>query len=132
MKSLLVHYKNKYPDAKVTLSAGSLTVEQDGKMLVYMERNAHGQFVCKSEEYGCEEAHDLTPIAKECRHLGLCKESHKVIKDSKHDERKEACEAEPERFYDESKGYRVARSEEEAKNYVASEAPAPAKKAKKK
>lgn len=72
MKSYAVHYKNKYPDCSVQSSENSLNVySKDGDHLISLERNGHGQWVDRSEENGCSDKHDLSPIPKETRRFKL-------------------------------------------------------------
>lgn len=86
MNSLVVHYKNKYPGAEVRSSESGLDVYMDGKHMVALRKNGAGQFVCRSEELGCEHKHSLAPIPKDAR---LYKEiDGKISKDEKFEERK--------------------------------------------
>lgn len=91
MKSLIVHYKNKYPGAKVIASEDALDVHlKDGSHAVAMRKNGAGQLVCVSEELGCSDRHDLAPIPKDSR-------VHKVIdgkigRDEKAEEREKSRE----------------------------------------
>ena len=67
-KSYAVHYKNKYPDCKIESSDSSFSVfSKDGQHLIKLAKNGAGQLIDESEEYGCEEKHDLSPIPKESR-----------------------------------------------------------------
>lgn len=73
MKQWIVHYMNKYPDAKVIASENSLDVHlKDGSHAVAVRKNGAGQWVCQSEELGCLFRHDLSPIPKDSR-------VHKVV-----------------------------------------------------
>lgn len=77
MKSYVVHYKNKYPGAKVISSEDALDVFcADDRHRVALRKNGAGQFVCVSEEMGCDDSHDLAPIPKNAR-------VHKLYKDGK-------------------------------------------------
>lgn len=68
MKSLVVHYKNKYPDCMVNSSENSLDVYSvHGAHLVAVRKNGAGQVYDASAELGCVEKHDLSPICKESR-----------------------------------------------------------------
>lgn len=71
-KPYAVHYKNKYPDCQVRTSGSSLDVySKEGHHLVSLRINGAGQLVDVSEEEGCEERHDLSPIPKESRRFKL-------------------------------------------------------------
>ncbi len=71
-KPYVVHYKNKYPDCQVRTSDSSLDVySKEGHHLVSLRKNGAGQLVDVSEEEGCEERHDLSPIPKESRRFKL-------------------------------------------------------------
>jgi hypothetical protein len=68
MKSWAVHYKNKYPGARVFASDDACDVySADGEHLVAVRRAGHGGWVDVSEEMGCRDRHDLAPIPKEAR-----------------------------------------------------------------
>lgn len=69
MKSFVVHYKNKYPGAKVSHSDDSLDVySADGsEHYVALRKNGAGQILDVSEEMGCRDRHDLAPIPKAAR-----------------------------------------------------------------
>lgn len=68
MKSLILHYKNKYPGGSVRASDQALDVySSSGEHVVALRKNGAGQMVCVSEEYGLRDAHDLAPIPKDAR-----------------------------------------------------------------
>lgn len=92
MKSLMVHYKNKYHDGEVRMSESSLDAyDSSGRHCVALRKNGAGQFVDQSKELGCEHEHDLSPIPKDARLYKQCPKSGHVIKDEKHDERKKVA-----------------------------------------
>ena len=73
MKSLIVHYKNKYPGAHVQASDNSLDVyDSSGEHVVALRKNGAGMLVDASEEFGCPDRHCLAPIPKNAR-------VHKII-----------------------------------------------------
>lgn len=87
MKSLYVHYMNKYPGGRVAMSESSLDVYcAEGKHRVALRKNGAGQWLCNSEEFGCEDSHDLAPIPKDARVHKLFKDG-KIGKDELHAER---------------------------------------------
>lgn len=68
MKAWVVHYMNKYPDAKVIASDNSLDVHlKDGTHAVSVVKNGAGQWHDQSAEMGCRDRHDLSPIPKDAR-----------------------------------------------------------------
>lgn len=68
MKSLVLHYKNKYPNGRVSFTDSSLDVySESGEHVVAMRKNGAGQMICVSEEYGLRDRHDLAPIPKDSR-----------------------------------------------------------------
>lgn len=86
MKSLAVHYKNKYPNGKIFESETSLDVyNASGDHCVSMEKNGAGQWVDRSEAKGCLHKHDLAPIPKDARLYKVVGGS--VVKDEKYAER---------------------------------------------
>lgn len=92
MKSLYVHYINKYPGGRVIQSESSLDVySQSGEHVVAMRKNGAGQMVCVSEEYGLRDRHSLEPIPKESRIFKV--RDGKVALDEKAEERKESMKA---------------------------------------
>lgn len=103
MKALFVHYKNKYPGGRIEFGDDYLDVyDADGAHRVSLHKNGAGQLVCRSEQLGCVDKHDLSPIPKESRlwKVGkkdvLDKEGKKVgeleavVKDEKYDQRLES------------------------------------------
>lgn len=86
MRNIAVHYKNKYPGAVVEYSDDRLDVYSGEYHLVALRKNGAGQWVDKSEEIGCMERHDLSPIPKDAR---VFKEvDGKISLDEKADERR--------------------------------------------
>lgn len=67
MKAYVVHYKNKFPGCHIVESEGAIDVYGDGGHLVSLRKNGAGQWEDKSEENGCVERHDLSPIPKDAR-----------------------------------------------------------------
>lgn len=68
MKSLVLHYKNKYPKGQVRFSDDSLDVySASGEHVIAMRRNGAAQLVDVSSEYGLRDCHDLAPIPKDSR-----------------------------------------------------------------
>lgn len=87
MKSLVVHYKNKYPGGRVSLSDSALDVYNvDGDLCVSLRKNGAGQWVDQSEEMGARDKHCLSPIPKEARVFKLHADG-KIGRDEKHEER---------------------------------------------
>lgn len=90
MKSYAVHYKNKYPAAKVAFTETSLDVTSaDGELLVALRIGGGGALLDKGEELGARDRHDLAPIPKNARvhKLFAC---GKIGKDE-HAEAREKC-----------------------------------------
>jgi len=72
MKSWLVHYSSKYPGGRVVCSAESIDVwSSDGDHCVHIEKSGAGQWMDRSEEYGCRDRHDLSPLPKNARFMKL-------------------------------------------------------------
>lgn len=67
MKSYALHYKNKYPGSVVEYSDDRLDVYRGEDHLIALRKNGAGQWFDKSEEMGCSERHDLSPIPKDAR-----------------------------------------------------------------
>lgn len=87
MKSLLVHYKNKYPGGRVQQSETSLEVfDKDGEPVVALRKNGANQLVDVSEEEGLRDRHDLAPIPKDARIFKVI--DGKIAEDDKAAERK--------------------------------------------
>lgn len=74
MKPLIVHYQNKYPLGVVVHSPNSLLVIEGNRRKVYLERTHGGDWVDRSEEYGCDDRHDLSPLPRDTRAWKLAKE----------------------------------------------------------
>lgn len=68
MKSLYVHYKNKYPGGSVRMSEESFDVySATGEHVVALRKNGAGQMLDVSEELGLRDRHCLAPIPKDSR-----------------------------------------------------------------
>lgn len=68
MMSYIAHYKNKYPGGSVRASDHALDVyTASGEHAVALRKNGAGQWVDESAQYGCSDAHDLSPIPKDSR-----------------------------------------------------------------
>ena len=67
MRSLVAHYKNKYPRGQVQCSDSSLDVFVDGEHRVALRKNGAMQWVDQSKELGCVDEHDLAPIPQNAR-----------------------------------------------------------------
>lgn len=68
MLSYIAHYRNKYPGGQVQASEHSLDVyDAEGRHVVALRKDGAGQWMDKSEEFGCEHAHCLSPIPKDAR-----------------------------------------------------------------
>ncbi len=87
MNSYVAHLKNKYPGAEVNASANAIDVRVAGKHKIAMRSNAHGQLVDVSEEQGCEDRFDLSPIPRDSRVWKIDKKSGHVVRDEKAEER---------------------------------------------
>lgn len=75
MKSYVAHYRNKYPGGQVSFDDERIDAFcADGKHRVALRKNGAGQWVDLSEEMGCVDRHDLSPIPKECRAWKLYKD----------------------------------------------------------
>lgn len=86
-KSYLVHMKNKYPSARVSMDDDKLDVySQDGEHLVALRKNGSGQWVDCQHELGARDAFCLSPIPKEARAWKLFKDG-KVGKAEEYEER---------------------------------------------
>lgn len=73
MKSWKVHYLNKYPGGHCESSGSSFKVyDAKGKLQVALEKGGDGMMHDRSEEYGLEGRHDLSPLPKDAR-------VHKVV-----------------------------------------------------
>lgn len=68
MKSLYLHYKNKYPGGQVRTSEQALDVySASGEHVVALRRDWAGSLVDQSEALGLRDRHDLAPIPKDAR-----------------------------------------------------------------
>ena len=68
MKSLYLHYKNKYPGGQVRTSEQALDVySASGEHVVALRRDGAGSLVDQSEALGLRDRHDLAPIPKDAR-----------------------------------------------------------------
>lgn len=81
MKSLYLHYKNKYPGGQVHSTESSLDVySASGEHVIAMRRDGSGSMIDQSEAFGLRDRHDLAPIPKEARvHKMLKNESGKDV-----------------------------------------------------
>lgn len=88
MKSLILHYMNKYPGGRVHAVEGAIDVfDRSGRHCVALRSQGSGQLVCASAEMGCAHAHDLAPIPKDARLFKW--QDGKISKDELHDARRE-------------------------------------------
>lgn len=86
MKSLLVHYKNKYFGGEIRQGDDYLDVyDKDGRHCVALRKSGAGMMIDQSKELGCEHEHDLSPIPKDAR-LWKIKDG-KLAKDEQYDAR---------------------------------------------
>jgi len=68
MKSLYLHYKNKYPGGQVHSTESSLDVySASGEHVIAMRRDGSGSLIDQSESLGLRDRHDLAPIPKDAR-----------------------------------------------------------------
>lgn len=68
MKSLAVHYRNKYPGGHVEQSENSLRAyDAEGKLRVRLEKGGDGMMHDMSEADGLDDRHCLAPIPKDSR-----------------------------------------------------------------
>lgn len=68
MKSWIAHYRNKYPKGSVRSSESAIDVyDAEGGHRVALRKNGANQMVDASEELGCIDRHDLSPIPKDAR-----------------------------------------------------------------
>lgn len=97
MKSLQVHYKNKYPGGDVEMSDDKLDVyDSEGQRRLSLRKNGGGAMVDVSEELGLPDRHDLSPLPKQSRLFKVRDE--KIVKDELYSQRVEKLE----RYCDES------------------------------
>lgn len=90
MKQWHVHYMNKYPQGRVSASDSAMDVyDSEGVHCVALRKDGGGNLVDRSEELGCKDRHDLSPIPKDARLYKLDPKSGYIVKDEKFDERKD-------------------------------------------
>lgn len=93
MESAVIHYKNKYPNAHIIESGDSIDVYcRGGFHRVALRKNGAGQWVCQSEQHGCIDRHDLSPIPKDARVHKLFAGGRRGM-DEKAEERKKSRKA---------------------------------------
>lgn len=91
MMSYYLHYKNKYPGGRVSLSESALDVyDAEGEHCVALRKDGGGSFIDRSAAMGCKHEHDLAPIPKDARLFKL--KDGKVSKDELYDERSKGLE----------------------------------------
>lgn len=77
MKSLQVHYLNKYPGGHVEASESSVRVyDVDGKLRLALNKGGDGMMHDMSEGMGLMDRHDLSPIPKDARLKKVNKAGH--------------------------------------------------------
>jgi len=89
MKSLQVHYMNKYPGGYCEANdQGLRAYDADGKLRVCLQKGGDGGMHDVSEEMGLPDRHDLSPLPKDAR-------VHKVVggKIGKSEEAEDRAEA---------------------------------------
>lgn len=68
MKSIFIHYKNKYPKGHIDFSGDRLDAfNEEGEHCVALRKNGAGMVYDASAEFGCKDRHDLSPIPKMSR-----------------------------------------------------------------
>lgn len=91
MKSLEVHYKNKYPGGDVEMSDDRLDVyDSEGVRRLALRKNGGGAMVDVSEELGLPDRHDLSPLPKQARLFKV--RDGKIVKDELYSQRLEELE----------------------------------------
>lgn len=119
MKSLKVHYLNKYPGCAVRSSDSSFDVySKDGGHLISMSKNGAGQWLDRSEEEGCLEKHDLAPLPIDCLYYKLDREGKIVRHDDA--ELNESVRSEVVKKYGKVPSIEVLAKEKNAKSDVRS------------
>ncbi len=94
MKSLAVHYMNKYPGGQVNHTEHTLDVyDNQGVLSVSLRRDGHGKIVDQSQDLGAIDKHDMCPIPKNSRVHKICAETGRIKLDEKAAERKKAARA---------------------------------------
>lgn len=77
LRSLFVHYRNKYPKARVMHSDQGLDViSSDNELLLALRKNGAGQVIDAQALMGARDAHDLSPLPKDARAYKLFKDGH--------------------------------------------------------
>lgn len=68
--SYRAHYLNKYPGGRVHATEDSMDVYcAEGKHRVALRKDGAGMWGCVSEDHGCLDKHDLSPLPEEkCIH----------------------------------------------------------------
>lgn len=91
MKSMHVHYINKYPGGSVECSEDRLDAyDAEGRHCLALRKDGGGAMQDKSSEFGLPHSHDMSPIPKEAR-LYKFKDG-KIQKDEKFEDRKKMVE----------------------------------------
>ena len=88
MKSWVVHYKNKYPGAQIRATEESFDVYVGNDHKLSLRKSGAGGWSDVSEEMGCSEKHDLSPIPKDARIFKVLADG-KIGKDERAEEREE-------------------------------------------
>ena len=86
MLSVVLHLKNKYPDAKIFSSEQSIDVFVGDSHKVALRKSGAGQWLDQSEVLGAEDKFCLAPIPKDSRLYKLI--DGKVSKVEEYEERK--------------------------------------------
>lgn len=87
LKSLVVHYKNKYPTARVESGENHISViSKEGELLVSVKRGGGGVIIDSQKNDGAKYAHDMSPIPRNTRVWKLTT-AHEVEKDEEAAER---------------------------------------------
>jgi hypothetical protein len=87
LKSLVVHYKNKYPTARVESGENHLAViSKDGELLVSVKRGGGGVVFDAQKDDGAKYPHDMSPIPRNTRVYKLTVH-HTIEKDEEAAER---------------------------------------------
>lgn len=76
MKSIYVHFLNKFPGARVEMGERHVAAycQSSGELLMRAELNGLGVMVDSGSELGARHALCLSPIPKEARHMKLFKD----------------------------------------------------------
>lgn len=87
-KSLVAHYRNKYPGGSVQASENAIDVfNAAGELCVALRKDGANQMVDASKEMGALHAHCLSPIPKDARVYKICKQTGHFIRDEEHEKR---------------------------------------------